>query len=147
MLPLHGGGQVRLVGDVEEDREDADHGREHVELGHPEEARKAEGSDRTDEDPAAEVPRDEHGTPPPPVHPDAHEEAEEQERERPRDPQEAHLACIRAEAEDRDDRDREARELVPEPGDALADSKEQEVAVPPKTPGSGEGGPPHGTSR
>ena len=88
---IHERGKVRLVGDVEEHREDADEERQHVEVHDVEQAGDPEDRDGQDDRPAAQVREDEDRSALPPVDPHADEEPEEEEGDRPECPEEPHL--------------------------------------------------------
>ena len=129
---VHDGRKVGLVGDIEEDREDSDEKREHIEIGEVEEADDSEDRDRGDHRAAAEVREDEDGPLRPSIDPDADQEAEQQEGNRPRRPEEPHLDLVRPEDERGDVGDGEARELVSNPGDGLSAPEEEEVPMTPE---------------
>ena len=82
-----------------------------------------------------EVPEDQDRTTPQPVDPDPGGQREEEERQeldrgQRRDPEGALV-----EGEDRDERQRQERDLRPELADRLRAPEREEVAVPPETPG------------
>src|SRR3989441_237653 len=81
---------------------------------------------------AAQVCTDQHGSALPSIHPHPHEEPEEEEWEGSSESEEPHLERPGGENVDRDYRDCEARELVPEAGDGLPEPQQEEVAVPPQ---------------
>jgi len=81
-----------LVGNIEENSEDARREPEEVEVLHPRQAEKREDGDWSDDEPAAEISGDQDGASSMSIDPHADEEAEEKERKGPERSEEAHLS-------------------------------------------------------
>ena len=121
-----------MVGDVEENREDSDEKRGHVEIGEVEEADDSEDRDRGDHRAAAKVGEDQYRPLRPPIDPDPDQEPEQQEGNGPGGSEEPHLDLVRAEDKRGDVGDRETGELVSDPGDGLAAPQQEEVPMTPQ---------------
>ena len=104
--------QVRLVGDVEEHREDAGQQAHQVELLDAQRAEQGGDRNRAEQERAAEVGEDQDGSAPQTVDPDAGEQAEQQERREFEGAQQPHLARRRVEHQRRRQRNGQQTDLA-----------------------------------
>src|SRR5439155_18030517 len=132
VLPPDERREIRLVGDVEEDRQDTGCERGGEELPRLQDAERIREWDRGKRDSASEVSDDQQRTSPQPVYPDARGQREEEERELLEDRQRRNRERARVQDPDRGDREREQRHLRAELADRLAAPELEEVAVPPQ---------------
>ena len=142
-MTLHEGGEIRLVGDVEEDGRDPDEKADAVEL--PDRQRVEEVGDRDrDEQPGTrKIARDQDRSPRQAVDPDSRRKAHEQERQELDRRQRGDFECARVEHVDRGERQRQLADLRPELTNSLRRPELQKIGPPPETPFWPE---PHGCS-
>jgi hypothetical protein len=129
MVAIHDLGEVRLIGDVEENRVDPDEEADDVQLGEREVAGGVHDRDREEKRGPAEVADDEHRATLQPVDPYASGEREEQEGQELDRLERRHLERRRIEGHERHPRDRELRNLRAELADRLTGPELQEVPV------------------
>ena len=126
-------GDVGLVGDVEEDGAGADGEADDVELPDRQAADPVDDRHRQERDRPADVAEHEDRLPPQPIDPDACRKREEQEGQELDARQRRDLEGALLEHEDRDERQRQQRDLRPELADRLRPPQGEEVAMPPET--------------
>ncbi len=135
MLALDEGREVGLVGDVEEDREDADHELQDEELPDLEDTGEPEDRDQHEEDRASAVTDDQDLTAAKPVDPDPGGERKQDERQEAEDSEEreGEWACM--ELDGGEPRDGELGHLRAELADRLPGPELDEVRVRPEGAG------------
>ena len=124
--------QVRLVGDVEEDGEDAGQERDRVQLPERQHVRGVRDRDRQQHREAPEVADDEDRLSRQAIDPDARGQREEDEREEVDRSVDRDLEGARVEHDDRDETEREIVDLRAELADRLRRPEVAEVAVAPE---------------
>ena len=132
------GGQVRLIGDVEEDLEGPDEEPDDEELAECQRIREVGDRNRHEECSTREVADDQDRTPRQTVDPHACRQREEDERQELDGRERSDLEGARVENQDRDERERELSDLRPELADRLRRPELQEVAMAPETAGGPE---------
>ena len=138
VLPLDERGQIRLVGDVEEDGEDADRELEHEQVPDLEDAGNPEDRDQREQAGACGVADDQDRPAAEAVDPDAGRQREEDERQEAEHAEQRERERARVQAERGEPRDRELRDLGAELADRLARPEPDEVGV--RTRGRRAGG-------
>ena len=132
LLPVDQRGEVRLIRDVEEDREAAREEADDVELPQRDRVERVRDRDAEKQQAARHIGGDQNRAPRQAVDPDTCRKRQEEERRELDRPERRHLERARVEDQDRDERDRQLRDDRAELADRLAGPQLQEVAVAPE---------------
>lgn len=132
ILSLQDRRQVRLVGDVEEDRHDPVDEADDVELPDRQDVKRIGDRDRDEHQPAPEIADHEDPLPREAIDPDARRQREQQERQELDRHQQPDLARRGVQQHRRDERDRDLAHLRPEQGHGGGRPEACEVGLPEK---------------
>ena len=126
------GGQIRLVGDREEDGQRADGEGDAIEIVYGMRAEEDRDGDRGEQQRATYVGEEEDGSPPHAIDPDACEEAEQERGGVLDSAEDTHLRGRRVQCEGGGEREGEASHLRADQGDGLTGPELEKVGVAPE---------------